>query len=133
MSDASLAAELIRDVAGPRGPDEPKKALWFKAHQRLSRINERWTLRRVRALWGSEAARIEHREIKEMERAIAERHALQEARREHYDFIAETERLAAACTARDEAFYRPEIEARRGVIGGMYRAGARRSGQGPAE
>lgn len=119
MSDAAFAAELIREVAGPRGPDEPKKALWFKAYKALHRLNSRWTERRVRALWAQEAARIEYREIREMQQAIENQRRINEARREHSDFLAETERLAALLAAQDEAFHSHSIEALRSLARGV--------------
>lgn len=123
MSDAVLAASLIREVAGPRGHDEPKKVLWYRAYQTLHKLNPRWTQRRVRALAGQEAARIEHREIKEMERAIAARRAIQEARNEHNRYLAETERLATFLATQDEAFHSETIADLRSIAGDLDSTG----------
>lgn len=111
MTDVAIAADLIREVAGPRGPDEPVKSLWFKAHRKLVAINSAWTERRVRAFWHREAMCVRHREIREMRQAIADRQAIDEARLEHRDFCAETERLAALLQTQDAAFHGPQIEA----------------------
>lgn len=120
MSDAALAAFLIREVAGPRGHDDSIKELLNRAYRALQKQNEAWKHRRVRAIWNREAARIEHREIAEMKAAIA----LREARKEHAEYIAETERLAALGFAIDPDFYRDQIEARRSILGGVGRSGA---------
>ena len=72
MSDVAIAADLIREVAGPRGPDEPIKSLLFKAYRKLASINDQRTERRVRAFWHREAARVQFREIREMKQAIAD-------------------------------------------------------------
>jgi hypothetical protein len=123
MSDAALAADLIRDVAGERGHDEPIKTLWEKAYQRLAKRSTQWTRRRVRALWEREAARIEYREIKEMTAAIREQETLRHARQEHREYLDRLARLEALLVARDADFHSPEIGAVRGNTGRVDRAG----------
>ena len=119
MSDVAIAADRIRRVAGARGYDEPVKVLLDRAYDVLSRHypHSRWTRRRVRALWRKEAARVDYHEIAEMEMILA-------ARKEHAEFVAETERMAAAYLRPDPDFYSPEIEARRSVARGVDRPGA---------
>lgn len=90
VSDVALAADRIRLVAGKRGVDDPVKVLWERAYRALAKQNDKWTRRRVRALWNREAARIEHREMVEMDAVL-----LCRTRRAHAEFKAETERLAA--------------------------------------
>lgn len=119
MSDAILAARMIRDVAGPRGSDEPIKVLWERAYQALSKYGQHWTRRRIRALWAGEAARVEYREIKEMAIAIAARERLIDARKEHAERLARIARLEALLVAQDEAFHSPEIGALRDTPFGM--------------
>ncbi|KQT52253.1 MULTISPECIES: hypothetical protein [unclassified Aureimonas] len=91
MQAGALASSLIRRAAGPRGHDEPLKALWHRLYEALRRRNDQWTERRVRALWAGEARRIEWDEIMDLV-AVAE---LQEARRSHAEYVAETARVAA--------------------------------------
>ena len=123
MSDACLAASLIREVAGPRGHDEPKKALWYRAYQALHKLNPQWTERRVRALWGKEAARIEHREIREMQAAIEQQRRINEAQREHREYLAETERLATLLLTQDEDFHSETVANLRGITRRLDRTG----------
>jgi hypothetical protein len=113
MSDVALAADLIRQVAGPRGCDEPVKTLWERAYSHLSRANGDWTRRRVRALWEREAARIEYREIKEMAAAIAAQEALRDARAEHAAHVERIARLEALLVHTDEDFHSDQIRALR--------------------
>ena len=126
MSDVALAADLIRDVAGERGHSEPVKVLLERAYERLSKHSAQWTRRRVRALWAREAARIEHREIREMAAAIAEQERLRDAREEHRRYVARLARMEALLVTTDEAFHSPEIGAVRGAMGGVDRPGTER-------
>ena len=119
MSDVTLAANLIRDVAGPRGHDEPIKVLWDRAYERLSRHSAQWTRRRVRALWAREAARVEHREIREMAEAIREQERLRDARKEHAEYLDRIARLETLLLTTDEDFGSHEIAALRGPARGM--------------
>lgn len=91
MNAEALAPQLIRRCAGERGHDEPLKVLWERAFDALHAVNDRWTRRRVRAVWQGEARRIEWDEMLEMAK-VAE---LQKARKRHAQFIDETARLAA--------------------------------------
>lgn len=87
MSDTT-AAHLMDEVIGERGIREPVKSMLERAFRSLSKVNPKWTRRRVRAIWDNEASRIEYREIVEMQAVIT-------ARKQHADFRAETARLAA--------------------------------------
>lgn len=88
MSDTQYAADLMDDVIGQRGIREPIKSMLERAYRELSRQNDRWTRRRVRAVWNLEAQRIDHREVLEMQAVIAARNA-------HAEYKAETARLAS--------------------------------------
>lgn len=120
VSDVALAADRIRLVAGPRGMEDSIKVLWERAFRLLASRNPKWTRRRVRAIWNGEAARIDHREIAEMEAVIA----LKDARRQHAAFVAETARMATFLATQDEAFHSPEIERLRSLASSVDRAGA---------
>lgn len=122
MTDGAVASELIRQVAGPSWGDS-KKVLLERAYAALSRINDRWTRRRVRALWDGEAARVELREVREMIRAARDRERLEEARREHKRYIEETARLATLLERQDADFHGPSIAALRRVPGGVDSSG----------
>jgi len=89
MSDADLAANLLDDVIGHRGVREPVKSMLDRAYRALSKRNDEWTRRRVRAIFNKEATRIDHHEIEEM-RAV-----IRAARERHAEFNAETARIAA--------------------------------------
>lgn len=88
MSDSLAASNLLDDVIGRRGIREPVKSMLERAYRDLSKLNPKWTRRRVRAIWDKEASRIEYREMAEMQALIA-------ARKQHAEFRAETARLAA--------------------------------------
>lgn len=88
VSDAAYASGLLDDVIGQRGIREPIKSMLERAYRDLSRVNPKWTRRRVRSIWDNEASRIEHREVVEMQALIA-------ARKQHEEYREETARLAA--------------------------------------
>lgn len=89
MSDTQYAADLMDEVIGFRGIREPIKAMLERAYRELSRQNDKWTRRRVRAVWNLEAQRIDHREVLEMQAVIAARSAHAERKQDR------AERLAA--------------------------------------
>lgn len=88
VSDIEMAAELMDDVIGTRGVREPVKSMLERAYSMLSKQNNAWTRRRVRAVFNKEASRIEHREICEMQMVI-------EARKKHAAYREETAALVA--------------------------------------
>lgn len=96
MADADLAANLMDDVIGERGVREPVKSMLERAYSALSKRNDAWTRRRVRAVFNREANRIEHREIEEMRAVI-------QAREKHAAYREETARLAALAVVRATA------------------------------
>ncbi len=87
MSDVDMAASLLDDVIGARGIREPVKSMLERAYALLSKRNNAWTRRRVRAVFNKEASRIEYREIEDMR-------AILEAREQHAAYREETARLA---------------------------------------
>lgn len=80
-----------------------------------------WGANRVLELFKGKAVRVDAFE-KERVRAIKAERDLKAARELHNAFKAETERLAAFFAAQDEDFHRPEIEARRSVMGRVDRS-----------
>lgn len=117
MSDLAMARSYVDDIGG----NEPVKRKLWKAHDLLTEMfphseeqRWQWTLRRLRAFWNLEAARVEHREMIELhlaaERAVAERASLEQARKEHAAFIEKTASIRAFLERQDEAFHSPQIE-----------------------
>jgi hypothetical protein len=101
-SDGDIAADLIRKIAGRHYGAIKRKTILETVYSELRKVNKEWTRRRVRALADKEAARIDHREIREMQRVLA----LQEARRVHAEQDAEDARhelRAARLAATGEA------------------------------
>ena len=96
VSDPDLAATLMDEVIGFRGVREPVKSMLERAYSELSKRNQAWTRRRVRAVFNKEAQRIDYREIREMEAVI-------EARKQHAAYREETARLAAVAVVRAKA------------------------------
>lgn len=93
VSDVHLAADLLDEVIGSRGVREPIKSMLDRAYFELSKCNNAWTRRRVRAVFHKEALRIDHREIREMEAVI-------EARKKHAEYREETARRVAVALNR---------------------------------
>lgn len=88
MTDVDMAASLLDEIIGKRGVRETIKEMLERAYSDLSRRNNAWTRRRVRAVFNKEASRIENREIKEMK-------AILDARRKQAEYREETALLAA--------------------------------------
>lgn len=118
MTDAALAADLLRQVAGPPRCGETVKAQILRALRRLQGRDRRWSARRVKALWYGEGARIEHREINDL-RALT---AMRAARREHAELTETLARLETMLAAQDAAFHRTTIDALRSIRRGVDRA-----------
>lgn len=126
MSDVALAAARMRELVSPAEPGEKVKVLLDRAYRSLSRAfpGSDWSPRRVRALWNREAARVDYREIAEIEALIAE------ARKRHAAYIEHTaeirsfaEDLASRLERQDPDFHGRDIEGLRSVASGMDRAG----------
>ena len=129
MSDVALAHNLIADIAGHCW--NGKGDMIERAYRAVVKHHPQWTRRRrVRALWHREAAGVRYHEMIELAETArkerADREALQEARRDHADYIARTSRLEAMLASTDEAFHRPTLEAMGGIADGMDCAGDHR-------
>lgn len=96
MSDTETASQLMEEVIGFRGVREPVKSMLERAYSELSKRNQEWTRRRVRAVFNKEANRIEHREISEMQAVI-------EARKRHAAYREETARIVSMALDRTAA------------------------------
>lgn len=126
MREAAQAQSLCFDIALPARLEGRKiKGQITYVFDRMVRRYpaDGWKWRRVKSLWNEEVLdrNIGARELRQLEETAA---LLDAARKAHADFIAETERMAAVFAAQDEDFYRPEIEARRSVLGGVDRSRA---------
>lgn len=95
-ADVELAADLMDEVIGTRGVREPVKSMLERAYSALSKRNDAWTRRRVRAVFNKEANRIDHREIEEMRAVIR-------AREHHAAYQEETARIVAVARVRRAA------------------------------
>lgn len=85
VTDASLARELLHEGFPIRAGRNVKAAVGdaftaLRRRERELRRDEKWTERRVRAIWNSEARRIEHCEIEDL-RAVARREVTLEYQR----------------------------------------------------
>lgn len=115
MSD-TVASDLLDDVIGQRGIREPVKSMLERAFRDLSKINPKWTRRRVRSIWDGEAARIEYREVAEMR-------AILNAREAHAKYQAETARMASFYLHHSTSGVGREDTIPSGLAGGMDCAG----------
>lgn len=128
MSEAAVAQSLLFDIAvsaKPRG-ENGKSSIGLIFSMLLKRYpTSKWTHRRVRGLWNDEVPdwRIRARELRELSETL---HALEEARKQHADFKAETDKiraqflgLATTLAHGDEDFHRPSIEGLRDVVLGV--------------
>lgn len=117
------ARELIRKIAGD---------CWNGRGDMLDRVHEairraypksaKWTRRRVRAMWHREQAVTGWREMRELETvAVIERRKrklIEEARRDHDDFLARIGATLDHLVVGDQEFHRENIEALRQMAGG---------------
>lgn len=130
VSDVAMAQRYVAVIGG----SSKVKVMLAKAYKALvdmfpheNEPKDRWTERRVRALWNGEAAVVQFREMVELHKAAeqikAERKLFEMARKEHADFIKKTASLRALLERQDEDFHRPQIEGLSGVTGGVDRSG----------
>ena len=122
FNSAETARNLVRDIAGHvwRGRDD----LIDRVHDAIRRVypDPRWTRRRIRALWHREAARIDWREVRELQ-FVAEVERAERLRREtsraaHNEFVAGIAATLARLEANDAEFYREHRAALRQMAGG---------------
>lgn len=125
MSDVTLARKLVADIAGDcwDGKGNAIERAYDALQAHLPRDKRRrWTKRRVRSFFHQEAAGVRYHEMRELaEVAQAERerrHEIEEARRDHADYISRTIALVDRLAVQDEEFHREHIEALRTVSGG---------------
>lgn len=129
VADASVARNLIA-TGFPVGPGRNLKAALgecfsalAKHERRLPRdvLQERprqWTQRRVEAIWGREARRIDHYEIQDLTAV-----AVEEARHERQRLQAREARLAAFIAAHREGDDQQVGQQLGGMAGGLDHAG----------
>lgn len=121
MGDAAFAHDLVIKLTLPaRMRGDSKKGQITFAHRELSKVNKKWTWRRVKSFFYDELPDdvVRARELRELKLAVA----LREARKLHAEFNAETDRLEAAHSRQDADFYSDQIEARRVISRGMGRS-----------
>jgi hypothetical protein len=131
LRDVVMAQGYVRAIGGKGQVKVVLDRVYKTLAQMFPHANEprdQWTERRVRALWGGEAARVEFREMVELhkaaEKAKEQRALLREARKEHAEYVAQTASLRALLEHQDEAFHSPQIEGLRGMAGRVDRTRA---------
>lgn len=87
----SAAQELMRVLGEILAPENPAKVRYPRILSKLNDFLPDLTLRRVRALHNGEANRVDQEELTAIRGLIA----IEEARREHRQFVAYTTKLAA--------------------------------------
>ncbi|MBC6714738.1 hypothetical protein H9Q09_00880 [Aurantimonas sp. DM33-3] len=95
MSSVAVARNRVRDLGLLLAPEQPVKVRLDRLHRELVKRLPDLTERRVRAYYDGEVRRVEHDEMV----AITEALELQEARCEHRDFLAATNRMVALLAA----------------------------------
>lgn len=125
MSDVALARNIIIEIAGDcwNGKSDMLDRVW-----RVCRANgKNFTRRRIRGLFHKEAALVKYHEMIDLAEVAAiekqRNEELKSARKSHAEFVTKTARLASLLEVQDADFHRGQIEAMRGNIGGMDRAG----------
>lgn len=122
MSSVAVAHDHTRALAGIIAPDLSAKVKLERLYRALNAAFPEigsFTRRRVRALFFGEARRIDHDEMQALEAL----RAVEEARREHRAFVADTNRMAAILAAEGAPLDGRQIEIIRRAHGGMDRAG----------
>ena len=134
MTSVAKAQTLIRGIGEILAPEMPAKVRYDKIFNKLIDLLPDLTKRRVRALHNGEAHRVDHEEVI----ALEELRAIEEARSEHRQFVAYTNKLAALHAVGATSLSREELEvlariARRpAVIPGAANANSRRADRGMA-
>ncbi|ESY89052.1 hypothetical protein X739_00730 [Mesorhizobium sp. LNHC220B00] len=137
MSSVATAHELTRDLGEILAPSMPVKVKLDRLYRALQVAFpdvKKFTRRRIRSLFFGEVSRVDHEEVL----ALEELCAVEGARREHRQFLAYTNRLAAAYAARGKALSREElvvlerIASRSAALAGDTHQGQRRSFRGVA-
>lgn len=130
ISDATAARDLI-ETGFPVRPGRNLKAALGDCFAALARLEaslprearaerpRHWTQRRVEAIWGREARRIDHYEIQDLTAV-----AVEEARHERRRLQAREERLAAFIAAHRAGDGEPLDQRFGGMAGGLDHPGA---------
>lgn len=126
MSDVALAHDLVAEIAGHcwRGKGDMIDRVYDAIVTHLPKDQcQHWTRRRVRAFWHKEAASVRYHEMIELAQVAKtereHRQELEEARRSHAEYVAETARLASMLERQDADFHCNQIEAMGGFCSGM--------------
>lgn len=127
LSDVTLARLLIGEIA--QHCWNGKKDMIDRVHEAIVKKfpKSQWTHRRVRAIWHKEAAGIHWHEMcqlmdvaecAEAAAKAAEKDAkyIEEARRDHRDYIQKTASIAALLERQDADFHSQNIAGLRGAI-----------------
>lgn len=106
MRSTDAAKKLTRDIGELLAPEMPAKVRYSKIFAKLADLLPDLTMRRVRALHNGEALRVDYDEVVALEKL----RAIEEARNEHRQFVAYTNKLAALHAAGRSTLSRKEIE-----------------------
>lgn len=128
--EGEMARKLIKAIGGKK----PIETMLDDAFEALSEMfphkeapHKRWTRRRLVSWWRRESDNVGFRQMTELmiaaEKAKEERRLIEEARREHAEFIARTARIAEMLALTDEAFHSPQIEGMGNNTRGVHRPG----------
>lgn len=109
-SESRSPREIIRHVGKLLFPGLPATSWFAKLSSKVVKhvpeeYRDRVTERRMRGIHNGDARRVEWYEVQ----ALLQIEAIEEARREHRDFVARTSRLATAFAATGEALSREEL------------------------
>lgn len=130
MSSVAVAHKNTRAIGELLAPGLPGKVQIDRVYRELNRAFPEistFTRRRVRAFFFGENRRADHEEVAALEKLKA----LEEARREHRQFVQTTTRLAAHLAAEGAALNRTQVAALARITGGQadlpgdYHAGSR--------
>lgn len=116
MSDVALARDLVIKIAGHWQTIDD---LIERVYRSVAVKHSTWTRRRIRAIWNNEAASIKFHEMRELyaaaSKAKEDQVRIEEARREHAEFINKTASIVALLEHQDSSFHSPQIAA----LGGL--------------
>lgn len=139
MSDAAMAKDLVDEIdryaSAHRRGNLVDRVLDACADysKSLKEKTPGFTLRRIRAFRNREAAVVSYSEmvrlakVAEAEMKLARQ--IEEARKSHAQYIAETTRLGSLAAFQDEAFHSDQVEGIRSTMGGVGVPGTGRGEQ----
>lgn len=119
QDDVAIARGLIKEIAGHcwggKGDMVDRVYDAIDDHFRRQRRRHSWTRRRVRSFWHLEAAGVRFHEMIELAAVAVAAHAnrdrLEEARKDHAEFVTRAARMATALAVQDQEFHRDAIDA----------------------